>query len=183
MSPDGDHHAEPDTDALFQEAYDHLRNIAAAHFRRQPGSHTLQPTALVHEAWLRLAASSTADPSDAEHLLALASRAMRHALVDHARIRNAEKRGGGPNAHWARITLSDVQANATAFDVLALNEAIEELQKLDPRQASIVELRFFGGLTVDQTATVLGVSPRTVSLDWEMARGWLWDRLQPETNA
>ncbi len=179
MTGNGDHNAEHHTDDLFREAYDHLRGIAAAHFRRQPGHHTLQPTALVHEAYLRLAATS-GNPNDSDHLLALASRAMRHALVDHARGRNAQKRGG--NAHWSRITLSDVQSDSAVFDVLALSEAIEQLEQLDERQARIVEMRFFGGLTVDQTATVLGVSPRTVYMDWEMARGWLWTHLQPESD-
>lgn len=159
----------------FDEAYQALLSLARAHFRLQPASHTLQPTALVHEVYLRLAGAESGPPADGEHLLALASRAMRQVLVDHARKKNAIKRGG---AAGDRLTLSDVGTGDGEWDVLALNDAIEQLAKLEPRQAQIVEMRFFGGLTVEQTAQALGVTERTVYLDWQMAKSWLWAELR-----
>ena len=179
-NPEGD--AERRSDALFEDAYAQLRAIAQRHFDRQPASHTLQPTALVHEVYLRLAEADGAGdaPGDQQHLLALASRAMRHALVDHARARATQKRGGGD---WARVTLSGVGSEASDVDVLDLHEAIERLERLDSRQARIVEMRFFGGLTIEQVATALGISERTVNIDWQMARGWLWTQLQPGDRA
>ena len=159
----------------FAEAYAELRALAGAHFRRQPGAHTLQPTALVNEVYLRLASSRDGAPEDRGHLLALASRAMRQVLIDHARQKRADKRGG---AHaGARVTLSDIDSGAGAWDVIELHEALERLEQLDARQARIVELRFFGGLTVGQVGELLGVSERTVYLDWQMARAWLWGEL------
>ena len=164
-----------DDGARFDDAYEALRSLARAHFRLQPASHTLQPTALVHEVYLRLASATGGPPSDGEHLLALASRAMRQVLVDHARKKNALKRGG---ATGARVTLSGVGTGDGEWDVLTLNDAIEHLAALEPRQAQIVELRFFGGLTVEQTAQALGVTERTVYLDWQMAKSWLWAELR-----
>lgn len=162
-------------DSGFAEAYAELRALAGAHFRRQPGAHTLQPTALVNEVYLRLAGSGGAAPTDRGHLLALASRAMRQVLIDHARRKKADKRGGDDPRR--RVTLSGIDADAAEWDVLELHEAIERLEELDARQARIVELRFFGGLTVGQVAELLEVSERTVYLDWQMARSWLWAEL------
>ncbi len=165
-------------EAGFAEAYAELRALAGAHFQRQPGAHTLQPTALVNEVYLRLAGSNEGAPSDRGHLLALASRAMRQVLIDHARKKGADKRGGGDAR--LRVTLSGIDSDAGGWDVLELHEAIERLEHLDPRQARIVELRFFGGLAVEQVAELLDVSERTVYLDWQMARSWLWAELGGE---
>jgi len=151
--------------------YAQLLGMARSRFAGQSPSHTLQPTALVHEAYLKLAATKGNDPKDQHHLLAIASHAMRQVLVDHARKKNAIKRGGGDDG--ARVTLSDVGTDGKEWDVLELHDAIEHLAKLDPRQAQIIELRFFGGLTVEQTAEVLGLSERAVYLDWKMARAWI----------
>lgn len=155
----------------YELMYAQLLGMARARFAGQSPSHTLQPTALVHEAYLKLANSSSDDPKDQHHLLAIASHAMRQVLVDHARKKNAVKRGGGEAG--ARITLSEVGTQGKEWDVLELHDAIEQLAKLDPRQAQIIELRFFGGLTVEQTALVLGLSDRSVYLDWKMARAWM----------
>lgn len=163
--------------SVFEEVYAQLRALAGAHFRAQPASHTLQPTALVHEAYMKVSGSSSESVRDREHLLALASRAMRQVLVDHARKKKALKRDHG---HRLIVTLSGVGSNEGEWDVLELHEAIERLERLDPRQAQIVELRFFGGLTVAQSADMLGVSERTVHLDWHMARAWLLSELRGE---
>lgn len=171
----------PSEPPRFENAYAELLALARAHFRQQPGSHTLQPTALVHEAYLRLA-QSAGELNDGEHLLALASRAMRQVLVDHARRKHALKRGG--DGDHARITLSAIDSDAGAsagaseWDVLELDDALQQLERLDPRQARIVEMRFFGGLSVEQTAAALNVSERTVYLDWRMARAWLSAQLR-----
>lgn len=159
----------------FEEVYAQLQALARAHFDLQPTAHTLQPTALVHEAFLRIAASPNQTPDDQEHLLALASRAMRQVLVDHARRKHALKRGGDGGS---RVTLTNVDSGSGEWDVLELSDAIERLEQLDARQAKIVELRFFGGLTVEETARALAVSDRTVQLDWQMAKAWLWAELR-----
>ena len=159
----------------FEAVYTELIGLARSHFRMQAASHTLQPTALVHEAYLRVASATSDGPDDREHLLALASRAMRHILIDHARRKRALKRGGGDGQ---RVTISEVDSAEGEWDVLELDDAIEKLKTLDPRQAQIVEIRFFGGLSVEQTAEALGVSERTVYLDWKMARAWLWAELR-----
>jgi len=158
-------------DRLFPAVYDQLRALAGSMFKHQPGQ-TLQPTALVHEAYAKLCDATRLEFNDRVHFMAVASRAMRQVLVDHARSRNASKRGG----HWQRMELegiADGRSGSQRLDVLALNEALEQLAALDARQAQVVELRFFGGLSVDETAAALGVSPRTVELDWKMARAWL----------
>jgi RNA polymerase sigma-70 factor (ECF subfamily) len=157
---------------LFPAVYDQLRALAGSFFRHQQPGHTLQPTALVHETFVKLIDQSAVDFNDRVHFMAVASRAMRQVLVDHARSRAAAKRGG----QWRRVTLEGVagkDGNSSRLDVLALDDALRELAGLDDRQASVVELRFFGGLSVDETAAALGVSPRTVELDWKMARAWL----------
>lgn len=155
----------------FEQAYNDLHALACAHFQLQSGSHTLQPTALVHEAYLKLASTSGNGSNDREHMLAIASHAMRQVLVDHARKKSALKRGGGGN--WSQITLSGIGTEAQACKVLEIDDAITKLAELDERQAKIVELRYFGGLTVERVAEVLGINKRTVYLDWRMARAWL----------
>lgn len=160
---------------LLDVLYGELRALAGSFFRRQSASHTLQPTALVHEAWLRLADNTSSDLRDRAHFLALAGTAMRHILVDHARAKSAAKRGGDRErvaieGDWGELAPGRGDDPA---DVVALDDALSRLAELDGRQARIVELRVFAGMTVDETAEALGVSPRTVDLDWRMARAWL----------
>jgi RNA polymerase sigma factor (TIGR02999 family) len=157
---------------LFPAVYDQLRALAGSYFRHQQSDHTLQATALVHEAFVKLIDQTAIRINDRTHFMAVAARAMRQVLVDHARSRSAAKRGGA----WHRVALEGVAAqdgSAHRLDVLALDDALGRLAALDERQAQVVELRFFGGLSVDETAEALDVSPRTVELDWKMARAWL----------
>ncbi len=159
--------------------YDHLRRLARDQLGREYGERTLNATALVHEAYLKLAGSRSLAARDRAHFLAIASRAMRQVLVDHARERKAAKRGGG---HWERTTLTDA-AWAGEFhpdEVLILEEAMLEL---DPRQRQVVELRFFGGMDEREIAEVLGISERTVHRDWVKARAWLYRRFYPAQDA
>ena len=153
--------------------YDQLRRIAARYISRERPGQTLQATALVNEAYLRLAAERPREFANKTHFLAIAALSMRQILVQRARARKAAKRGGAPH----RVTLDDRnidQAHSPAdVDVLALDEALTKLAVLDPEQARIVELRYFGGLTVEETADVLGSSPATVKRHWAMARAWL----------
>jgi RNA polymerase sigma-70 factor (ECF subfamily) len=173
--------------------YDELRALAGAFFRNERKQHTLQPTALVHEAWLRLAKSEAITLGDRTSFLVVASITMRRILVEHARRRDADKRGGG----WTRVALEEGQGASSSslssssgssfasasssaaleVDVLAVHEALEELASLSERQARIVEMRWFGGLTVPEIATILGLVPRTVEKDWTMAKAWLRRRL------
>jgi RNA polymerase sigma factor (TIGR02999 family) len=153
--------------------YDELRSMARYHLSRERADHTVQPTALVHEVYLRLAHQPGAQQR--EQFLALASRVMRRVLIDHARRRRSAKRGDAP----CRITLAEDVAIVTPnLDLLALDEALGQLQEMDPRQARIVEMRVFGGLTVEEIAAVLEVSARTIKREWVMARAWLQLRLR-----
>jgi RNA polymerase sigma factor (TIGR02999 family) len=162
-------------DQLLPLIYAELRSRAACRLRRERHGHTLQPTALVHEAYLRLVGQEVAWKNRA-HFFALASEMMRRILVDHARGRNRDKRAGG----WTRVELDDAVAMAEQRDVdlVLLDQALAELTVLDPQQGRIVELRFFGGMTLEETAQVLGVSPATVTRDWTLARAWLYRRLK-----
>ena len=156
---------------LSETLYRELRGMAAAQLRRECDGHTLQPTALVHEAFLRLREQRNARGADRATLLAIAARQMRRLLVDHARARRRLKRGGG----GGRVTLDtrDLACDEPAADVLDLHEALGRLAELSPRQAEVVTLRFFGGLTAPEAAEALGVSVRTVEGDWTFARAWL----------
>jgi RNA polymerase sigma factor (TIGR02999 family) len=149
-----------------------LRRQAARYLRRERRNHTLQPSALINEAYLRLAAGPRLDWQSRTQFFAIAARVMRQVLVDHARRRRAAKREG------CRVTLTDGRAPAGPPDVLDLERALRDLAALDPRQARVVDLRFFGGLDVDETAAVLRVSARTVKREWRTARAWLQYRLQ-----
>jgi RNA polymerase sigma factor (TIGR02999 family) len=162
---------EPGSDErLFACIYGELHRLAAYHHRREEPGHTLQTTALANEAYLRLSGKKRATGKDRGHFCAIASRAMRQILVDHARRRKSAKRGGG----LADSPLdSIVLAVADAVDLVELDIALEKLRRLDPREASIVELRFFAGLTVPEIAQALGVSRATVERDWAAARAWL----------
>ena len=158
---------------LMLVIYDELHRQAARAMRRENEQHTLQPTALVHEAWLRLVDQERAGWKNRAHFFGIAAQMMRRVLVDHARGRLAEKRGGGAQ----QVTLSDIHGDAGGqnedVDVLALHEALERLAAFDPDQARIVELRYFGGMNIDETATAMGVSPATVKREWAVARAWL----------
>jgi RNA polymerase sigma factor (TIGR02999 family) len=162
---------------LIPRIYNELRRLARAQMRRERPNHTLQPTALANEAYQRLVQAPAHGVAWQSRLqfFAMAAQVMRHILVDHARAKRARKRG----AFWQQITL-DEGLNATegqSLDVLALNEALERLTKLDPRQGRVVELHFFGGLTFEEIAEVLGIAARTVKRDWTMARSWLHNQL------
>jgi RNA polymerase sigma factor (TIGR02999 family) len=157
------------TDTLYKE----LRRIAASQMKSERGSHTLQPTALVNEAYLRLAKESIW--SSRTKVLGIAAQAMRHILVDHARARAASKRGAGA----VQVTLDEalVGKQNISADILIVDEALNRLAELDPRQARIVELHFFSGLTFDEIASELDVSVRTVKGEWAMARAWMVGQL------
>lgn len=155
---------------LISAVYAELRQVAARAMRNERLGHTLQPTALVHEAFLKLAGSAGVEWRDRAHFFGVAARLMREILVDYARGRATVKRGGG-----ARITLDDslLIAEDRLADVLAIDEIVERLDALDPRQGRIVELRFFGGLSVEEVAEVLQISTPTVKREWQSAKAWL----------
>jgi RNA polymerase sigma factor (TIGR02999 family) len=159
---------------LLPVVYDELRRLAARRFGGQPPGHTLQATALVHEAYLRLVHQEKVDWRGRTHFFATAARAMHQILIDHARSRNAAKRGGSRN----RITLSGLPVDARETDFSDLIEALEKLAALNPRHHDIVRLRFFGGLNVKEVAEALGISTRSVEEGWRMARAWLLVQLQ-----
>ncbi len=175
------------TDRVYRE----LRQLAAWYIASESPGHTLQPTALVHEAYLRMSPGLAGEGLSHPQFLALAARVMRNVLVDHARRNLATKRGGPglgdqPAASRTRVTLDQAEITKTdcaEVDVLALHEALERLAALSERQARVVEARYFAGLSVEQTASALGVSPRTVEVDWSIARAWLARELGPEGHA
>lgn len=158
-------------DALIELVYDELRRIAQRQFRHERGDHTLQATGLVHEAYARLVGQRAVPAADRGQFFAIAARMMRRVLVDHARARRANKRGGGQTP----ITLDDEHEPAAdgAVDLVRLDEALAALAALDPEQARLVELRYFAGLTIEATAEVLGVSAATVKREWTTAKAWL----------
>lgn len=166
-------------EALIPLVYDELRRIARSALSRQRPGHTLESTALVHEAYMRLVVRTSVRFESRTHFFAVASHLMRRILVDHARKHNAAKRGG------ANVTLvlddSIDVPDKREIDLSALDEALTALAKLDERQASIVEMRFFGGLSIDETSQVLAISPATVKREWMTARSWLYDALTNES--
>ena len=158
---------------LLPLVYEELRKLAAVRMADEAAGHTLQPTALVHEVWLRLAGKDAAAPfANRAHFFAAASEAMRRILIDRARRKAAGKRGGA----WQRIDLEnvDLAADAESDTLLMVNEAILKLEKEDPEAASVVNLRFFGGLTLEETGRVLGFTERTAKRHWAYARAWLY---------
>ncbi|MEZ4417710.1 MAG: ECF-type sigma factor [Gemmatimonadota bacterium] len=171
-----------ETDALDQllpRVYDELRSLAKAQLRKEDTGHTLGATALVHEAYLRLADRHQLDPQDRHHFFAIAAQAMRRVLIDHARTRKRKKRGSG------KVALSLEHAGALLADdgaeeLLALDRALDRLAAANPRAAQVVERRFFAGLTLEETATSLGVSLKTVQRDWLLARAWLQNEIGVE---
>jgi RNA polymerase sigma-70 factor, ECF subfamily len=172
-----------DSDArgeLIRATYDQLKVLAAARMRDERPDHTLTATALVHEVSLELLAQSNLSAKNQGQFLALAAKAMRNLLVDYARARGRQKRGGGRH----KLTLEEdlVACEERDQDVLDLDEALERFAQLDARKSQVVELRYFGGLSIDQTAEVLGTSPATVKRDWEVARAWLLRELRSESS-
>ena len=151
--------------------YDELRRLASSYLRQERSDHTLQPTALVHEAYLRLVDQKNVHWKDKGHFFAITAQLMRRILVDHARSHLAEKRGSGA----AKVPLEDalVMSNERPDELLTLDESLTRLGRMDPQQARIVELRIFAGLSVEDTAALLGISPATVKRDWSMAKAWL----------
>jgi RNA polymerase sigma factor (TIGR02999 family) len=155
--------------------YDELRRVAAAYMRRERAGQTLQATALVHEAYLRLADAKGTPWKDRRHFVGIAARSMRQILVERARARGAQKRWGGMN----RVSITDSLQLAADPEVMlpALDEALERLEKIDAEQAKIVELRYFAGLSVEESAEALGISPATLKRRWSLARAWLFREL------
>lgn len=160
---------------LIPLVYDDLRRVAAGYLRHERPSHTLQATALVHEAYMRLAGEHGLVLQDRKHFFAAAAAVMRHVLIDHARAKGADKRGGDA----VRVQLDEALDLAVeqAFDLVALDEALTELASFDPRQARIVELRYFGGLSIEETAEAISASPATVKREWTIAKAWLFMQL------
>jgi RNA polymerase sigma-70 factor, ECF subfamily len=164
------------TDELLPLVYDELRTLAAQHLAEERAGHTLQPTALAHEAYLRLLGPGGTTWENRAHFFGAAARAIRRILVDHARTRGREKRGGGMEFE----VLQEDSAKATErsdIDLLALDEAMERLALLDPQKALLVELRFFGGLTLKEVAAAMEISESTVVREWQFARVWLYREL------
>lgn len=164
-----------DQDRLILLVYNELRRIAGAHLRREVAHHSLQPTALVHEAYMRLVDIDTVDWQSRAHFFSVASRVMRRILVDNARARHADKRGGGAPTIFIEEAL--LASPSRAPEIIALDEALNQLALLNERQAKIVEMRFFGGMTEEETGDVLGISVRTVKRDWRIAKAWLYKEL------
>ena len=164
-------------DQLLPLVYDELHRLAKSYMSRERQNHTLQATALVNEAYVRLAGQSPVEWQSRAHFFGIAAQIMRHLLVDHARSRQVAKRGGGGQ----QITLDEAAAvqPEISVEVLALHEALEKLAQLDSRKARIVELRYFGGLGTDETAEVLGLSEITIKREWLKAKAWLYHEMNP----
>ena len=166
--------SKPDLDAAVPALYQELRRLARDYLSDERSDHTLQPTALVHEAYLRLIDQQKIDWSSREQVLGIAARMMRRILVNYATARSAQKRGAG-----LLVTTTEVDfADSRALEMRDLDEALNRLEEIDPRQAHVVELRFFGGLTVEETAKILEISPDTVKREWRTARLWLARELE-----
>jgi RNA polymerase sigma-70 factor, ECF subfamily len=168
-------------DSLLPIVYQELRRLAASYLRRERSGQTLQPTALVHEAYLRLMKDKPDRWQNRAHFCAIAAHSMRQILIERARARGTLKRGGAQ----PRVTFDEalVAGGQRSFDLLALDEALERLAAFDPEQARLVELRFFGGLTVDETAEAMSISPATVKRHWSVARAWLARELEGSSRA
>ena len=168
-------------DALVPMVYDELRRLAKKHLAGQRSDHTLQATALVHEAYLRLVNHKAPNWHGRTHFFAMAAQMMRQILVDHARMRNAAKRGSGAFT----VALNDDVADKPGvnLDLICLDQAMKRLALLDPRQSQIVELRFFGGLSIEEVARVVDISPATAKREWATARVWLHHALESDTGA
>jgi len=161
---------------LMPLVYGELRQLAERHFRKERRGHTLQPTAVVHEAYFRLIDQTRVTWKNRGHFLAIASQAMRRILIDHARGRDAEKRGGEVEKVTLDVAIASPEPSREV-DILALDEALDRLKALDGTQAQIVELRFFGGLTIEETADVMETSPSSIKRDFRSAKAWLFREL------
>lgn len=162
---------------LMPLVYSELRRLATNYLRRERAGHTLQPTALVNEAYLKLVDQRNARWQNRAHFFGIAAQLMRRILVDHARQRQAVKRGGADQQRLS-ITSAETVIKQPEIDLLALNEAMDELAQMDPQQGRIVELKFFGGLSIEEIAEVLSIGHATVERDWKMARAWLRKQLE-----
>ena len=165
------------SDQLVPLIYDELRRMARSYLRRERPSHTLQPTALVHEAFLRLTGDSQLQPKCRAHFFGIASTTMRRVLVEHARAKNADKRGGG--ARVEGLDGVDVACGPEFANILELDRALSDLSKMDARKARLVELKYFAGMTIDEMSETVGISTATVERDLKMAQAWLHQRLRP----
>ena len=165
-------------DRMLPLVYEELRRLAAHYLSREREGHTLQPTALVHEAYLRLTDQRKADWKNRAQFLGLAAGMMRRILLNHARDRVAKKRSGG--AEQVSLSLVESPSGRPDVELIALEDALERLAALDPRKSRVVELKFFGGLTTEEIAEVLDVSAATVERDWTFARAWLYDAIEGE---
>ena len=163
-------------DALMPLVYEELRRLAGYHLQHERPDHTLQSTALVNEAYVRLVGMTPPEWSNRTHFFGVAARLMRQILVDHARTRGAEKRGG----KGVRVTLDEglIRAKSAELDILALDQALNALTQISPQQSQIVELRYFSGLSIEDTSELLGVSPATIKRNWTTARAWLFREMQ-----
>ena len=165
-------------DDLLPVVYGELRRLAASYLRKERVGHTLQPTALVHEAYMRLVDQTQVQWQNRAHFFGVAAQMMRRILVDHARAHEAEKRGG----EFQKLSLDenlDASGGERDVNLVALDDALNRLAGMDPQKSKIVELRFFGGLSVEETAEVLGVSAPTVKRQWRMAKAWLYGQVKP----
>jgi RNA polymerase sigma factor (TIGR02999 family) len=165
-------------DQLLPIVYQELRRMAGSYLRQENPGHTLQPTALVHEAWLRLIDQARVDWRNRGQFFGVAAQMMRRILVDHAKSKHREKRGGDA----ARLSLDEVinLSHERAADLLSLDDALDELTRVDERKGRVVELRYFGGFSVEETARILEVSPETVMRDWKVAKAWLYQQIKRE---
>lgn len=171
----------PPPEDLMSVVYEELRRLARAHLSRERGDHTLQPSALVHEAYLRLIDQRQANWQNRAQFFAIAAQLMRRILVDHARAHTAAKRGG--HAEHFPLDGVEISPEARAAELVALDAALENLARIDQRKSRIVELRFFGGLTVEETADAMGLNSATVRRDWTFAKAWLYRRLSETASA
>lgn len=169
-------------ESLLPLIYDELRRLASSYLRRERKDHTLQPTALVHEAYLKLIDQTQVQWQNRAHFFGIAAQVMRRILVDHARRHTADKRGGDaqklPLEEEILVVAGGSASQEKSVELLALDEALENLAALDPRKARIVELRYFSGLSVEETAEVIGVSPVTIKREWRMAKAWLYGAIK-----
>ena len=165
-------------DDVIRGVYQELRRMADRYLRLESPGHTLQPTALVHEAYMRLIDQTQVSWQNRAHFFGVAAQMMRRILVDHARTKQRDKRGGPAR----KLSLNEVMnvAKGPAADLVALDAALESLAQIDPRKSRVIELRFFGGLSVEETAEVLEVSPQTVLRDWKLAKAWLYQEMKSE---
>ena len=161
---------------ILPHIYDELRRLASSYLRKERSNHTLQPTALVHEAYMKLIDQNRVKWQNRAHFFGIAAQVMRRILMDHARKHQAEKRGG----EFEKLPIEEeilIVSHDKSAELIALDEALEELAKLDPDKAKIVELRYFGGLSIEETAEVMGVSVPTVNRHWKMAKAWLFSQI------